>query len=112
MRLEAHQNESSWVKLEIFVPSTHLLPLQEALHEAGAGRIGNYDHCFAVSKVLGSFRPLEGSTAFIGEIGKIVHVEERKVEVNCTEEILQAVLTAVRAAHPYEEPVINIIPLL
>jgi hypothetical protein len=107
-----NQKGNPWVKLEIYVPSTHLLAVQQALDDAEAGKIGNYDHCFAVSEVLGSFRPLPGSDAFIGELGKVTRVAENKIEVNCPADGLQAVLKAIRAVHPYEEPVINIIPLL
>jgi len=112
MPMNQNQTGDSWVKLEIFVPSTHLLQLQEALHEAGAGQSGFYDHVFAVSEVTGSFRPLEGSDAFAGEVGKISRVLESKLEVNCRKDILKDVLAATWKAHPYEVPVINVIPLI
>ena len=104
--------DRNWVKLEIFVPDTHTLAVQKALHEAGAGQSGFYDHVFAVSEVVGSFRPLEGSHAFIGTVGEVSRIKENKIEVSCPEEILTAVFEAVREAHPYETPVINVIKLM
>jgi hypothetical protein len=105
------ESKGAWVKLEIFIPSTHLMDLEEALHRAGAGVIGNYDHCFAVSEVRGSFRPREGADPFAGEVGEFYRGVESKLEVNCPTEQLKVALAAIRKVHPYEEPVINIIPL-
>lgn len=104
--------DREWVKLEIFVPTTHSLAVQEALHLAGAGQSGSYDHVFAVSEVTGSFRPLKGAHAFIGEVGEISRITEHKIEVSCPEEILNTVFKAIREAHPYEMPVINVIRLV
>lgn len=100
------------VKLEIFIPITHLDGLRLALGQAGAGKIGNYDHCCSVSQVQGYWRPLEGSAPYQGQTGQIETAMEAKVEVTCDHNQLEAVLRAIRAAHPYEEPVIQIIPLL
>ncbi len=104
-------NDFTNAKIEIFIPETHLDGLREALHQAGAGVIGNYDHCLSFSSVRGSWRPLYGSTPYLGEAGKIFEGSELKVEVNCKREMIPEVLKAIRAVHPYEEPVINIIPL-
>jgi len=49
----------------------------------GAGVIGNYDHCFAVSPVQGSFRSLQGADPFDRKIGEINFIVEYKLEVNC-----------------------------
>lgn len=48
----------SCCKLEIFIPETHLEPLQRALKEVDAGHIGNYDCCLSYSPVTGCWRPL------------------------------------------------------
>ena len=99
------------VKLEIFVPETHITQVRDALVEIGVGVIGNYDHCFAISQVQGSFRPLEGATPFDGKVGEITFSVESKIEVNCRRELVEEALAAVRRSHPYEEPLINIFPL-
>lgn len=100
------------VKLEIFVPETHVERVRDALAEAGVGVIGNYDHCFAISQVQGSFRPLEGANPFDGKVGEITFSVESKIEVNCRRELVEEALAAVRRSHPYEEPLINIFPLV
>lgn len=99
-------------KLEIYLPTAFLGAMLGALHEAGAGRIGLYDHCFAVSNVRGFYRPLSGSAPFGGAVGRVSEVAEYKVETRCAASLLPGVLRAVRRAHPYEEPSISVLPLL
>ena len=101
-----------YYKLEIFIPETHFRALQKALQEADAGHIGNYDSCLSYSRVTGTWRPLAGTKPFIGTEGEVSEEPELKVEVMIRAEILDTVMRAVKAVHPYEEPVINLIPLL
>ena len=101
-----------YCKLEIFIPETHLEPLQRALQEADAGHIGNYDCCLSYSRVTGCWRPLEGASPYLGSAGKISREPELKVEVTVRTERVDDVIAAVKRVHPYEEPVINAIPLL
>ena len=98
-------------KLEIFVPESHFEAVRQALRKADAGHIGNYDSCLSVSRVTGLWRPLEGTHPYLGEVGELCSAEELKVEVTVRASALQETLAAVRAAHPYEEPVINAIAL-
>jgi len=100
------------VKIEIFVPQDHLKKLREKLGEIGAGRIGNYDHCATVSPVQGYWRPLPGANPFDGEVGKISEAAEYKLEVNCARELVREALKVIRQNHPYEEPLIRVIPLV
>jgi hypothetical protein len=100
------------VKLEIFIPCTHLEPLREALRSAGAGAMGNYDSALSYSLVKGCWRPLPGANPYDGEIGVLAEADEYKVEVCCPKQNLKQALEAVKAVHPYETPVINVIPLL
>lgn len=99
-------------KLEIFIPESHLSQLQAALRAAGAGRIGNYDSCMSYSPVTGVWRPLDGAAPFIGRDGELCTAPELKVEVVCPQEILDATIAGIKSVHPYETPVINVIPLL
>ena len=98
-------------KLEIFIPETHLEPLQMALQRVDAGHIGKYDSCMSYSPVTGCWRPLEGSAPYIGSCGRISAEPELKVEVTCLTDRLKETVAAVKEVHPYEEPVINVIPL-
>jgi hypothetical protein len=101
----------SQVKIEIFIPEEFVPALQEEISKAGAGIIGNYDHCASVTEVRGYWRPIEGARPYDGRIGEISEGRECKVEVNCPKEAVPGVIRAIRSVHPYEEPLINIIPL-
>ena len=103
--------EFSCCKLEIFIPESHLSQLQRALRAVDAGHIGRYDSCLSYSPVTSCWRPLAGSTPYQGEAGALSTQPELKVEVTCLRERLEETLEAVKAVHPYEEPVINVIPL-
>ena len=100
-----------WLKLEIYIPESHFPALQRALQSADAGQIGNYDSCLSYSRVKGTWRPLQGARPYIGEEGTVSEAEELKVEVNVRKDKLESTLRAIRSVHPYEEPVINVIPL-
>ena len=103
---------SDYIKLEIFIPETHFAALQSALQSVDAGHIGNYDSCLSYSHVMGTWRPLDGTHPFIGEKGKISCEPELKVEVTIHTEKLNETIAAIKQVHPYEEPVINAIPLI
>ena len=103
--------EISCCKLEIFIPESHLLALQQALQQADAGHIGSYDSCLSYSPVTSCWRPLAGSQPYLGQVGALSTERELKVEVTCRREKLEETLAVVKAVHPYEEPVINVIPL-
>ena len=99
------------VKLEIFVPQEYALKIRDELAKIGVGRIGSYDHCLAISPVRGYYRPLPGANPFDGQIGKISETVEHKIEVNCKRELVNEAIKVIRKTHPYEEPLVNIIPL-
>lgn len=103
--------EFPFCKLEIFLPPTHLEPLREALRRVDAGHIGRYDSCLSYAPVTSCWRPLEGAAPYLGEVGELCIQSELKVEVTCRTARLEETLAAVKAVHPYEEPVINVIPL-
>ena len=102
----------TYCKLEIFIPETHLAVLQQTLRELDAGHIGNYDCCLSYSHVFSTWRPLQGTNPYSGEHGKISQEHELKVELTCNLEDINNIISAVKAVHPYEEPVINVIPLI
>ena len=104
-------NNGKYFKLEIFIPESHFADLRSALQSVDAGHIGSYDCCLSYSRVMGTWRPLSGTDPFIGEEGIISEEEELKVEVTVKGERLDETIAAVKAVHPYEEPVINVIEL-
>ncbi len=99
-------------KLEIFIPESHLAVLRNTLQAEDAGHIGNYDSCLAFSRVTGTWRPLAGAHPYIGTDGAVSEESEIKVEVNVKASNLKRTLQAIKSIHPYEEPLINVIPLL
>ena len=99
-------------KLEIFLPATHLEAMKQALRDVDAGHIGNYDCCLSYSPVTSCWRPLPGTNPYLGQVDEVSCESELKVEVTCYLERLDETLEAIKTVHPYEEPVIYVIPLL
>ncbi|MEE3168863.1 MAG: YqfO family protein [Pseudomonadota bacterium] len=95
-------------KMCYFVPSSHLDETKQALFEAGAGRIGDYDSCAWQCLGEGQFRPLAGSDPFLGKTGELERVEEYKVELVCEDRLIHDALAALKRSHPYEEPAYEI----
>ncbi len=98
-------------KLVFFVPESHLELVKEAVFQKGAGRIGNYDSCCWQVKGVGQFRPLDGADPYIGGVGAVASVEEYRVELVCERDCIRAVVEALKAAHPYEEPAYDVCAL-
>lgn len=98
-------------QISFYVPETHCDQVKQALFEAGAGKLGNYDSCAWQTAGRGQFRPLEGSDPFLGKTGKLEFVDELKVELLCEETALQAALKALMDSHPYETPAYSIVKL-
>lgn len=102
----------TYCKLEIFIPESHLKLLQQTLRDCDAGHIGRYDSCMSYCQVTGTWRPLEGTKPYSGKTGEVSEELELKAEVTCRVEDVDEVIAAVKRIHPYEEPVINAIPLI
>ena len=100
------------VKIFVTVPADYSEKVRNAVCEAGAGVIGNYSFCTASTKCIGTFKPNGEANPFIGENGKLEFVEEEKIEFICDVNRVKAVISKLREAHPYEEPAIDIVPLL
>ena len=91
-------------KLCYFVPESHVELTKAALFKAGAGKLGAYDSCAWQCVGQGQFRPMDGSTPFLGQQGTVEVVSEYKVEMVCEDSLIKDALTALKSAHPYEEP--------
>lgn len=91
-------------QISFYVPESHLEEVKNALFAAGAGKIGNYQHCAWQTKGEGQFMPLIGSQAFIGEQNILQRLPEYKVELVCHADDLKAAIVALHEAHPYETP--------
>ena len=95
-------------KICVYVPEKSVENVKQALFDAGAGKIGNYDSCCWQTDGIGQFRPLAGSNPAIGSHGEIEHVPEVKIELVCEDELVEVAVQAMRDAHPYEEPAFDV----
>lgn len=84
----------------------------DAISAVGGGIVGNYTHCAFTNPGSGHFKPGQDADPHVGTVGEINTVPEIRIETFCTRAAARAVVAAIRAAHPYEEPVIYLIPLL
>jgi dinuclear metal center YbgI/SA1388 family protein len=98
-------------KYVVFVPEADTEALIDALAAAGAGQIGDYDRAAFAAPGTGTFRPLAGANPHIGAVGRIEHVAESMLQMVAPRSRRASVVTALRAAHPYEEPAFDVIEL-
>jgi hypothetical protein len=92
-----------------YVPEEHAEQVKAAVFEAGAGRLGDYEHCCWQTSGLGQFRPMAGAAPFIGEVDRLERLVELKVEMICRADVIKDVIEAMKLAHPYEEPAYHVL---
>lgn len=93
------------LKLVTFVPEAQSEAVRNALFNAGAGNIGNYDSCSFNLHGEGTFRARENANPFIGSLNELHSEPEIRIEVVFPTYKKTSVLRALLATHPYEEPV-------
>ncbi len=98
-------------KLVTFAPHSNIDAVRNALFEAGAGSIGNYDECSFNIEGIGTFRGNEASKPTVGEKGKRQNEPETRIEVIYEMIHEKAILSALRKSHAYEEIAYDIYPL-
>ncbi|MFC0299747.1 Nif3-like dinuclear metal center hexameric protein [Virgibacillus soli] len=98
-------------KLAVFVPEEAVTTVMQALHNSGAGHIGEYSHCTFRTKGTGTFKPLDGTTPYIGKQNELTSVSELKIETIVPLSKLQVCIEAMKLAHPYEEVAYDVYPL-
>lgn len=94
------------------VPESHLEAVLDAISGAGGGIVGQYTHCAFTNSGVGRFKPAADANPHIGATGQINAVDEWRIETFCDRDQARAVVGTIRDAHPYEEPVIYVMPLL
>lgn len=99
-------------KLICYIPEDHVDKVSQAMFDAGAGKIGDYDECGFSTSGQGSFRPNDAAKPFIGATGERSNVKEVKFEVVCSNHTINKVVGAMISAHPYEEVAYEIFPML
>lgn len=105
-------DDSPLDKMVTFVPIESAESVREALTEAGAGHIGNYDSASFSTPGTGRFRPLRGASPAIGAVGEVAEVDEVRIEVVVPRSRRHDVVEAMRHAHPYEEPAFDLVELI
>jgi dinuclear metal center YbgI/SA1388 family protein len=98
-------------KLVTFVPFEHSEKVQQAVFEAGAGNIGNYDSCAYSIAGKGSFRGSEKSNPFVGKKGEVHYENEVRFETIFPAHVQGKIISALLDAHPYEEVAYDIYSL-
>jgi len=98
-------------KLVVFVPVESLAKVTNAVFAAGAGAIGNYRDCGFHTDGTGTFLPMDGAKPAIGKRGRTESVREMRFETIVPAEKLEAVVAAMKDAHPYEMPAFDILKL-
>lgn len=101
----------SLCKIIVFVPLENLEALQNAMWEAGAGEIGEYDCASFRTRGQGTFRPSEKANPYSGKIGELETVDEWRLEVIVPQAKSGDVIRAMKAAHPYEEVAYDLLAL-
>lgn len=99
-------------KIVVFVPLDYADKVAQAMTQGGAGHIGKYSDCTFRTKGIGTFKPLEGTNPFSGEINKLANVSEIRLETVITKDKEEKVIQAMLKSHPYEEVAYDIYALL
>ncbi|UCF39610.1 MAG: Nif3-like dinuclear metal center hexameric protein [Gemmatimonadota bacterium] len=112
--LDSHEEQpaTEQTKLVTFCPAEAVEPLRNALATVGAGRIGRYHQCSFELRGTGTFFAEASASPAVGETGQLERVDEVRLEMVCPRAALGLAMVMIRQFHPYEEPPIEIHPLL
>jgi dinuclear metal center YbgI/SA1388 family protein len=103
--------DESALKLVTFVPEGHVEAVSRAVFDAGAGTIGKYSSCSFRTPGVGTFFGEEGASPVVGQAGRLENAAEVKLETVVPRARVDAVVRALRGAHPYEEPAFDLLRL-
>ena len=99
-------------KVGVNVPEEFLERLMDAINGSMSPVYPKYDRTFSYWRVKGTWRPLEGADPYDGRIGEISVADEIRLEFAVRLEDLESVVSAIHRVHPYEEPAIDVIPMM
>ncbi len=102
----------SHYQISFYVPEKQCEQVKQALFDAGAGILGNYQECSWQTLGQGQFKPLDGSQPFLGEKDELEMVGEYKVEMLCDGKKIKSVIKALKSSHPYEVPAYSVTELV
>lgn len=95
--------------LAFYTPIANADKVRQAVLDCGAGNIGQYSHCSYNNIGNGTFKALPGANPYVGNIGQIHTEQEIKTEITVPDYLLHRSIEALKKAHPYEEPVWNVV---
>lgn len=104
-------NSANFFKIVVYVPQNDFEKFRNDFLELPLGYMGDYSHCSFSSEGEGTFKPLEGATPYIGNIGELAKVSEKRIETIVKDIDLDKVISKILSIHPYEEPAYDIFPL-
>ncbi len=99
------------LKLVTFVPAGNVDAVSRAVFAAGGGRIGQYTSCSFRSRGTGTFFGEPGASPVVGQAGRLEEAEEVRLEIAVPAAAVAAIVRALRASHPYEEPAFDLVRL-
>ncbi|SEH46881.1 hypothetical protein SAMN05192559_101619 [Halobacillus karajensis] len=102
----------SYVKFEVLIPEEYIVPLRDQLNKKKVLTVGEYDHVVSYTETKGYWRPLEASEPYAGEKNKVAFGSECKMEFKSSYKRIEEIIDLIKINHPYEEPVINVVPLI
>ena len=103
--------EGQLKKVVVYVPLSAAEAVRNAMFEAGAGCIGNYDSCSFNAQGRGSFKANEKAHPYVGEIGEVHFEDEVRIDTVVPKHALNQVIAAMLKVHPYEEVAYDVFPL-
>ena len=98
-------------KLVVYAPLSAAEAVRNAMFEAGAGCIGNYDSCSFNAQGQGTFKANAEAHPYVGEIGKVHFEDEVRIETVVPVHALNQVIAAMLKVHPYEEVAYDVFPM-
>ena len=104
--------EPNAYKISVTIPPEYKDRLMDAVNDAMQQIYPGYDRAFSITNSIGTWRSLEGSDPFIGRVGEISVEDELRIEFAIVADDLKEVVMAIHRVHPYEEPAIDILPMI
>ncbi len=98
-------------KIVTFAPADAVDPLLDAMSAAGAGSIGDYRRCAFLAEGTGTFEAGPGTDPAVGNPGERTRAPEVRIEMVSPRARRSAVVRALLATHPYEEPAWDVFEL-
>ena len=102
---------SDLFKIGVCIPAEYLDGLMDLIEDTIHVNDSHYSRAFSYWPVKGTWRTLDGANPFNGKIGTITVADEIRLEFVVDGANIEDVIVAIKEYHPYEEPVIDIIPM-